>query len=82
MSGAQDRNALENTSILFLQVSGVGKIDLEIPETGLRVRLQVRPDGAKVYDSQGTSVDDINWLKSMSKVIPACQKWMRGQLAK
>jgi hypothetical protein len=30
----------------------------------------------------GTSLDDIYWVKSISKIIPICQTWMREQLAK
>jgi len=82
LSSAKDREALEHTVLLFLRVSGVGLIDLEVPETGLRVILEFRADGAKSYRSEGTAVDDVNWLKSMSKLIPACQKWMREQIAK
>jgi len=81
LSHAPDRSALENTILVFLGASGVRKIDLQVPETGLRIRLEVFPNGSSM-GSEGTSADDIDWLKSMSKLIPACQKWMRDRLAK
>jgi hypothetical protein len=82
LSGAPDRWALEKTIILFLRVTGVGKIDLPIPDTGHRIRLECLPNGGGRYDCQGTTTDDIYWVKSISKIVPVCQKWMREQLAK
>jgi hypothetical protein len=82
LSAAPDRNALEHTVMLFLKASGAGPMRLPIAGTPLEVRLEFRADRAEVYGSEGTPADDINWLKFMPKVIPACQKWMREQLAK
>ena len=79
LSSARDRNALEHTIMLFLQVSGVSKIDLPIEGAGVRISLEYRADGAKSYDSRGP--DDIDWLEVISQVIPECQKWMRVQLS-
>lgn len=78
---APDRWALENALLVFLRASGIQKIDLLVPETGHRIKLEARPSGS-TGGSEGTSVDDIYWVKSMSKVVPACQIWMRAQLAK
>jgi hypothetical protein len=82
LSAAPDRWALEHTTILFLRITGVGKIDLPIPETGHRIRLECLPNDGGRYDCQGTTTDDIYWVKSISKIVPVCQKWMREQLAK
>jgi hypothetical protein len=68
--------------MLFLRVTGTAKIDLEVPETGHRIKLAPMPNGGGSYGSEGTAADDVNWLKSMSKLIPACQKWMREQIQK
>ena len=82
IAAAPDRNALEGAVMVFLQSSGAGALRLGIPETPLQVRLEYRKDGTKVYGSEGTPVDDIEWHKFMPKVIPACQNWMREQLPK
>jgi hypothetical protein len=82
LSGAPDRWALEKTIILFLRVTGVTKIDLRIPETGHRILLECLPNDGGRYGCEGPSDDDTYWVKSISKVIPAVQKWMRDQLAK
>jgi hypothetical protein len=79
LSSARDRNALEDTIMLFLRVSGAARIDLDIPEAGARIKLEYTKEGAKSYDSRGP---DVNWLSVISKIIPPCQKWMRDQIAK
>lgn len=83
LSHARDRNALETTIMTFLRASGIGTINLPVPETGLRIILESSSGnmGGRLA-SEGTTVDDVNWLKSMSKLIPACQKWMREQIGK
>jgi len=81
LSAAKDRSAVEELVMVFLRVSGAGKIDLDLPGAGVRLKLEARADGAKVYDSNA-SVGDIYWVKVIAKVIPACQQWMREQLAK
>jgi hypothetical protein len=81
LSSAKDRYALQETLMLFLRVTGTAKIDLEVPETGHRIKLATLPSGGS-YGSEGTAADDVSWLKSMSKLIPACQKWMREQIQK
>lgn len=82
LSAARNRNALEDTIIQFLRVSGVGVIDLEVDGTGLRIVLEALPNSGARHASEGTAIDDVDWLKSMSKLVPACQRWMRAQLAK
>ncbi len=81
ISGARDRKALEDTLLLFLRVSGVKKMNMEVPATGIRIRLEALPSGAS-YGSEGTPGDDVRWLKLMPKLIPVCQAWMRSQLPK
>lgn len=82
LPSATDRNALESTLMLFLRISGLDRIDLAVPETGHRIKLQPLPYDGGVYGSERTSADDVPWLKSLPKLIPACQKWMRAQLEK
>lgn len=81
LSMAKDRSALEDTLILFLRVSAVWKIDLAVPETGHRIWLVASSNGFE-SDSKTPADDDYKWTRSMPKLIPACQKWMREQLAK
>lgn len=76
---ASDRSALERTMMVFLRASGVRKIDLPIRETGHRIKMEALPSGSAI-GCEGTAVDDIYWLKSISQIIPACQIWMREQL--
>jgi hypothetical protein len=79
LGSASDRTALEHGIMVFLRASQVGRIDLDIPEAAVRVKLAFTKEGAQSFDSRGP---DVNWRSVLSKVIPACQKWMRGQLAK
>jgi hypothetical protein len=82
LASAKDRSALEDTVMLFLRVTGVARIDLEVAETGHRIKLSPLPNGGGSYGSEGSAADDVDWLKSMPKLIPACQKWMRAQLGR
>jgi hypothetical protein len=81
LSAAKDRSAVEELVMTFLRVSGAGKIALDIPEAGVRIKLEAKANGAKSYGSSAPK-DDIYWVKVMPKVIPACQQWMREQLPK
>jgi hypothetical protein len=82
LSSAHDRSALEETLMVFLHTSGVGKIDLAVPGTGLRIVLEAGPNGGGRYASEDTGNLEVDWRSIMSKLIPACQKWMREQLRK
>jgi hypothetical protein len=79
---APDRNALERVLLVFLRASGVGVIYLEVPETGIRLILEARPSGGVRSASEATKVGNVDWVESMSKLVPACQAWMRAQLPK
>jgi hypothetical protein len=82
LSSAHDRGALEETLMVFLRASGVGRIDLAVPGTGLQIVLEAGPNGGGRYASEGTGPFDVDWRSIMSKLIPACQNWMRDQLQK
>lgn len=82
LSSAPDRRALESALMLFLRISGIGKIDLSVPGSGIRIILEVGPNGGGSYGSEGAAANDTDWVKSMSTLIPACQQWMSAQLTK
>jgi len=79
LSNARDREGVEHTILIFLRASEVNKIDLAIDEIGVRVSVRVTANGA-VFGSDGP--DDFTWVAVISKVIPACQAWMRAQISK
>jgi len=81
LASAQDRYCLEEAILVFLRASDTHKIDLEVPEAGITIRMSVQGQDGYRSDSQGTPVDDILLKKVIDKLIPACQKWMRVQLA-
>lgn len=81
LSAAKDRWAVETLVLTFLKASGVGKIDLDVAHGQVRLRLEARADGAKVCASSGPA-DDVDWLKVLPTVVPACRKWMAEQLPK
>lgn len=81
LGSAADRYCLEAAILVFLRASDTHKIDLEVPEAGITIRMSVQGQDGYTSDSQGTQVGDIQWKQVIDKLIPACQKWMRSQLA-
>lgn len=82
MSEAKDREALTSTLILFLRVSGIGKMDLPIPEVGIRIRIEASLGGGFSEDIsriQGSEIHpkDYKWKDEIAIIIQACQKWCR-----
>ena len=79
LSNARDRKGVEHTILIFLRASEVNKIDLAIDEVGVRVSIRTIANG-EVFGSDGP--EDYTWVAVISKVIPACQTWMRAQISK
>jgi hypothetical protein len=84
LGSARDRNALEHTLMLFLQVAGVGELEVDIPSVGVRVALRYE-NGAQSYGSGSvpgaeTRPSTYRWEEEIDVVAAACQEWCRQQL--
>jgi hypothetical protein len=90
-SAARDRSGLEEALLVFLRASKIFKMSLEIPDGGVRIRVEATGDGV----AEGGSIlgsenwgevskhpRDHNWTEKMSIIIPACQQWARDQTRK
>jgi hypothetical protein len=85
LDAAQDRQSLESALILFLRVSSVGKMELDILETGVRVSLEA-VDGTESHASStipgaGREPKTHTWKDELPLIVPACQAWCREKLA-
>jgi hypothetical protein len=87
-SAAPDRAALEVALMVYLRASHVLKMDLEIPEGGVRVKLEATGGGSagegyrmgsESFGEVSKHPRDHNWTEKMKIVIPACQQWAREQ---
>jgi len=90
-SAAPDRAAIEQALLVYLRVSKVLKMDLEIPEGGVRVKLEITGAGlaegasgcrmgSESFGDPSKHPRDHNWTEKMKIVIPACQQWAKEQL--
>ncbi len=81
LSHATDRNALELTIMVWLQVAHVREMELSIPDAGVELYIAVSAEGRKRISSTGPPGDS-RWRAAVSKLVPECQKWMREHLPK
>jgi hypothetical protein len=82
MSEAKDRNALTSTLIIFLRVSKVGKMDLSIPDAGIRIQLEASRGGGYSEDvsrieGSENQPKDYKWEDEIDVISKACRKWCR-----
>jgi hypothetical protein len=87
LAAAVDRYGVEDPLLLFLRVSGIGEINLEIPEAGVRIKLKAGPNDG--YSSGSGSLDfrsnlpkTTRWSDEIKAVVSAVQKWMRAHVEK
>jgi hypothetical protein len=90
-SVAPDRSALEAALLIYLRASRVGKMLLEIPEGGVRLKLEAADGeagasytstGSESFGERSKHPLDHNWREKMKIIIPVCQQWAREQLKK
>jgi hypothetical protein len=83
-AAAKDQMALSDALLVFLRTASLKKIDLTIPEGGVRIRLEAFENGSKQGNETLESPNapqSWRWDDRMPQIIPACQKWAREQMA-
>lgn len=73
LAGASTRTALEQTLLIFCRIANVPRMDLDIPDAGVRIVLEPLPNDGARYDSRGS-------FDRLAKIIAACQAWMRERV--
>jgi hypothetical protein len=88
-SAAADRSALEKALLVYLRATQVLKMNLEIPEGGVRVNIEATGGstaeggcrmGSESFGEVSKHPRDDNWTEKLKIIIPACQQWAREQL--
>jgi hypothetical protein len=81
---AKDRNTLIHTLGIFLRASGVGTMDVPIPEVGVRIRIEIGSSGwqdrSSNLERSAVQPEHWKWEKEMTMIVAACQKWMMEQV--